>query len=80
MKRLVACLIGLVVITFGLFLPGLIPTSDNPAASTFEPTTITSYVADFDLAADGRLEVVETLTVDFPAPQPARHLPLLGSL
>ncbi|MEZ5378494.1 MAG: DUF2207 domain-containing protein [Acidimicrobiales bacterium] len=72
MKRLVACLIGLVVITFGLFLPGLIPTSDNPAASTFEPTTITSYVADFDLAADGRLEVVETLTVDFPR-SPSLH-------
>ncbi len=66
MKRLVGCLIGLVVITLGLFLPGIISTSSNPSGSVSDPTTITSYVAEFDLAADGRLDVVETLTVDFP--------------
>ncbi len=67
MKRLVGCLIGLVVITAALFLPAIIPTSSNPAASTYEPTTITSYVADFHVAANGRLDVVETISVDFPS-------------
>ncbi len=67
MKRLVACLVVLVVIGFGLFLPGLIPTSSNPADPVFEPTTITSYDADFTLADNGDLTVVETLTVDFPS-------------
>ena len=32
----------------------------------YENTSITSYVADFDLADNGDLDVTETITVDFP--------------
>ncbi len=50
MKRVLACIVVLGVIGFGLFLPGLIPTDANPAGTAFEPTRITSYDADFTLA------------------------------
>ena len=66
MKRLAACVLLLTLIGFGLLLPALIPFSSNPSAAVDEPTTITNYDADFTLADDGDLTVVETLTVDFP--------------
>lgn len=40
-------------------------TGATPEAAE-EPTTITSYVADFDLHEDGSMDVVEQITVDFP--------------
>jgi hypothetical protein len=61
-------LIGLGVIVGILFIPAVAWTDDDEANDepAYEPTTITSYVADFDLADNGDLDVVETLTVDFP--------------
>lgn len=53
-----------------LFLPALFHDDDGAHAeadpTTVEPTTITSYVADFTVGEDGGMDVVETLTVDFP--------------
>lgn len=79
MKRLVSSLVGLGVLLLVLFAPAACAPSepgDEPAPADAtagsEPTTITSYVADFDLAEDGDLEVVETLIVDFPS-APSRH-------
>ena len=55
-----------------LFLPALLfdDAGDHAEAdpSVYEPTSITSYVADFDVHEDGGMDVVETLTVNFPAP------------
>jgi hypothetical protein len=67
MKRLVAYVLGLGVLLAILLLPA---TSWN-SGTVSDPATdaaITSYVADFDLAADGDLTVEETLEFDFRAP------------
>jgi hypothetical protein len=68
MKRVVWVLIGLAFFAGVMFIPSLVWTDDEEAtaAPAYEPTTITSYEADFDLSEDGDLDVVETLTVDFP--------------
>ena len=67
MKRLVIAVISFVVL--GLLL--LIPTVmygyvGDTGPATSDPTTITSYVADFDVADNGDMAVKETLTVNFP--------------
>ena len=53
-----------------LFLPALLfdNAGDHAKAdpNVFEPTSISSYVADFDVHEDGGMDVVETLTVNFP--------------
>ena len=73
--RIVASLGGLVLLVGLLFLPALFfdDAGDHAEAdpSVDEPTSITSYVADFDVHEDGGMDVVETLTVDFPGPD--RH-------
>ena len=65
MKRLVGTLIGLAVVVLLLCVPVLFYGSGEVEANT-EETTITDYVADFDVAENGDLSVTETLTVDFP--------------
>lgn len=65
MKRVVGYVVGLAV----LFLLVLAPASSwntGSADASQESTSITSYVAEFDLAKNGDLDVVETLDVDFP--------------
>jgi hypothetical protein len=64
-KRLVGTAVGLVVIVLLLCIPALFfgGGSVDPVS---EDTTITNYVADFDVAGNGDLDVVETITVDFP--------------
>lgn len=66
MKRLVGSVIGLVVVVLVLLAPaalwGFSLDDEQP-----EPTTITSYVADFEVAANGDLTAVEDITVDFPS-------------
>ena len=52
-------LLGLVILWPALDL------SESQGA-TYEPTSITEYDADFRVADDGDLDVVETITVDFP--------------
>ncbi|MEJ7833237.1 MAG: DUF2207 domain-containing protein [Nocardioides sp.] len=66
MKRVVASVVGLVVVVLVLLAPALFYNSGAANEETSDPTTITSYVAVFDLADNGDLDVVETLTVDFP--------------
>ena len=64
MKRVVLT----VVAALGLMILVLWPLArfniGGPAAG--DPTTITSYVADFDVADNGDLAVTEKLSVDFP--------------
>jgi uncharacterized membrane protein YgcG len=67
MKKLVAGLFGLVVLA-GIVLIGAIQWPDT--ASSTETSTIRDYSADFTVRANGDLDVVETLTVDFPV---SRH-------
>ncbi|MDH4075503.1 MAG: DUF2207 domain-containing protein, partial [Acidimicrobiia bacterium] len=50
----------------GLGVPVATANLSSSTGSVYEPTTIRSYVADFDVEADGDLAVTETLTVDFP--------------
>lgn len=64
MVRWVVRLGGLLVLAVGLLGGLVLPSSSGDAAP--EETSITDYRATFDLAADGDLEVVETLSVDFP--------------
>jgi Predicted membrane protein (DUF2207) len=64
MKRAVLTLAGLAAFTVAVLLPVLIRDS---ADRTPEDTTITRYVADFTVADNGDLSVVETLSVDFPS-------------
>ena len=65
MKRLVGTGIGLAVIALLLCIPALFYGSGE-VEEAFEDTTITNYVADFTVAENGDLDVVETITVDFP--------------
>ncbi len=65
MKRLVGTAIGLGVIALLLCIPALFYGSGE-ASDNYEDTTITNYVADFNVADNGDLDVTETITVDFP--------------
>jgi Predicted membrane protein (DUF2207) len=65
-KRLVGTLIGLGVIAFLLCIPAFFYGSGT-VSPNFEDTSITNYVADFDVANNGDMDVTETITVDFPA-------------
>jgi hypothetical protein len=64
-KRLVGTAVGLVVIAILLCIPALFYGSGAVTANT-EDTTITNYVASFDVAKNGDLDATETITVDFP--------------
>lgn len=67
MKRLLASLGVFVVLVGILFLPALFWDIDlSSADEANEPTTITRYDAEFTVAKDGDLSVVERLDVDFP--------------
>lgn len=66
MKRLVVTLLAFVVLAFGICVPALMFGQSSAAGDTYEPTSISSYLADFTLDADGDLYVVETITVEFP--------------
>ncbi len=65
MKRVVGTAIALGVIALLLCIPVLFY-GNGEVEPNFEDTTITNYVADFDVAENGDLDVTETLTVDFP--------------
>ncbi|WP_193610141.1 DUF2207 domain-containing protein [Nocardioides lijunqiniae] len=67
MRRTVTILISVFVLVGITCLPALFnggPDDDGDTES--EPTSITQYDATFDVADDGDLDVVETITVDFP--------------
>src|SRR6478735_9066680 len=68
MKRLVGYTIGLAVVVLVLLIPAALygMTGDDEGPASYDETTITAYDADFDVADDGDLEVVEKLTVNFP--------------
>jgi uncharacterized membrane protein YgcG len=65
MIRLVGYTIGVAVIAALLSIPALFFGDGEPTAN-YEDTTISSYVADFTVAENGDLDVVETITVDVP--------------
>ncbi len=65
MKRLIGTAIGLGLIALLLCIPVLFY-GKGTVAPSFEETTITNYVADFDIAGNGDMDVTETLTIDFP--------------
>ncbi|MDX6374407.1 MAG: hypothetical protein QOD98_3395 [Nocardioidaceae bacterium] len=65
MKRLVGTAIGLVLVALLLCIPVLFY-GKGTVTPTFEDTTISNYVADFDVAKNGDLDATETITVDFP--------------
>jgi hypothetical protein len=64
-KRLVGTVIGLGVIVLLVCIPAFFFGNGRVTPQT-EDTTITNYVAHFDVAKNGDLDVTETLTVDFP--------------
>ena len=64
MKRLAVTLAGLVILAVAVLWPALQFSLGGPAQT--DPTTITRYLADFTVADDGDLSVIETITVDFP--------------
>ncbi|HRD63531.1 MAG TPA: DUF2207 domain-containing protein [Nocardioides sp.] len=65
MKRLVGTLIGLGVVALLLCIPALFY-GNGEVEPNYEDTSISNYVADFDIAKNGDMTVTETLTVDFP--------------
>jgi uncharacterized membrane protein YgcG len=64
-KRLVGTVVGLGVIVLLVCIPVLFY-GNGKVTPTSEDTTITNYVADFDVAKSGDMSVTETLTVDVP--------------
>jgi uncharacterized membrane protein len=57
--------IGLGVIALLVCIPALFY-GHGTVSATSEETTITNYVADFDVAKNGDMDVSETITVNFP--------------
>jgi len=66
MRRLVTIVISLLVLVGVFCLPALFYSTGGADDGSYEETTITRYEATFDVADDGDLDVVETLTVSFP--------------
>ena len=66
MKRVVGYLIGLALVLLAVFAPAVFYDVNLSSGDSYEPTTITSYVADFDVDDQGDLKATETITVDFP--------------
>lgn len=66
MRRILASLGVFAVLAAVLLIPALFYDSGGEMESVYEPTTITKYEADFTVDADGGMDAVETLTVDFP--------------
>src|SRR3954464_4863116 len=63
MRKVVAGFLGLVVLAVIVGIGGIAVPKSAPGG---EAPRITDYLADFDVHANGDLDVVETLTVDFP--------------
>jgi hypothetical protein len=63
MKKVVGAVLGLIVLGV-IMLIGAIPWPDSTTGA--ETSSIRDYTADFTVEADGDLDVIETLTVDFP--------------
>ena len=66
MKRALAYLIGLAVVFLAVLAPAAFYSIDLSSDAADEPTSITSYVADFDVDDQGDLTATEKITVDFP--------------
>src|SRR6478735_8890164 len=66
MKRLVGVVLGICLVVVVVLIPALLWGESLEDEPVDEPTTITSYVAVFDVDDDGDMAVTETLTVDFP--------------
>ena len=66
MKRAVGYLVGLVVLILVLLAPAALYGFGDDGDASDEETSISSYVATFDVDDRGDLDVVETLTVHFP--------------
>ena len=67
MKRLIASAFAFAFMVAILCIPAAFYDVDFEAADMpSDQTTITSYKADFTVDEDGGMDVVETLTVDFP--------------
>lgn len=65
MKRLLGFVLGLVVLVLALLAPAALYDVDLDEPS-HETTTITRYLADFEVDDQGGLRATETLTVTFP--------------
>jgi hypothetical protein len=65
MKRVVGVVVWLALL-LGVMLWPAISYDWSTATSTYEETTIRTYVADFTVDDEGDLHATETLTVDFP--------------
>lgn len=70
MKRLVWWVIGTALVVLVLLIPAALwgTVGDDEGPASYDETTITSFVGDFDIADDGDMAVTQTLTVDFPNP------------
>ena len=66
MKRAVGYLVGLAVVLLLVLVPAMIYGINFSSSDSYEPTTITTYVADFDVDDQGDMKATETITVDFP--------------
>lgn len=66
MRRLVTIILSLLVLVAVLCIPAAFYSTDGADDGTTEDTSITTYVATFDVAENGDLDVVETIAVNFP--------------
>ena len=66
MKRVVGTALGLAAVVVVLLFPAVLFGVSTGDEAGPEETTIRTYVADFQVGADGSMDVVETLTVHFP--------------
>jgi uncharacterized membrane protein YgcG len=67
MRPLVTALVSILVLVGVVLLPALFVGLGGEDEGAGEDTSITTYVATFDVAENGELDVVETITVDFPS-------------
>ena len=66
MKRVLGYVVGLAVLVLAVLAPAALYGWDEDPIASAEDTTITDYVATFDVDDHGDMDVVERLTVKFP--------------
>ncbi|MFC5175818.1 DUF2207 domain-containing protein [Nocardioides taihuensis] len=67
MKRALGMVLGLAVVAALACLPALFWNVTFSSDQSYEETTIRKYDAEFTVGENGRMDVTETLTVDFPS-------------
>ncbi len=66
-KRIFGIIVLLIATAIGLFWPVVFGGGSSASGPVYDPVSISNYVGEFDVAADGKLTATETLNTVFPS-------------